>query len=372
MNKSKKYIVRIQIPSSKLVFDTTDYGFEEIVLDNEMSDSAIAVQLLYMYNVEIGEGPKERFLCIKDPNEKCKFFLLTRFWNTFKEEWKSKKVFDLEGKEVGNENIDKYLSVFHKSFVSGYHDFEDSLVKKASIFKNDINYLSEKIIKFIDSYESAIYSPFAIIDDKHVLLNEHINMLGKLAGNYYKAWHIIVNNPEKFIDILIGNKLNQYRYFVLYKFMKDNGDVQLGNSGVNFEYFAKRLKDILLPFLEPSRGDQIQLLDSITLLSLKKELDGVLWEDGITEEDFIKYWTIGKTSSKLPLVGTKRDFVFVLMELGLIGENKKIKKVNDEIMGDHFGISSISTEIKRVRENIAKNGSFYKKYKGKIPKALFS
>ena len=90
--------------------------------------------------------------------------------------------------------IQPYVAIYAKSFNNGYNDFSIEIKKQATeIFSPDNESISKAIFVRTKKKKGLLSHCF-----NSELSNERCLEFGKLAGEYYKAWELILKNPTQF------------------------------------------------------------------------------------------------------------------------------------------------------------------------------
>lgn len=154
------------------------------------------------------------------------FFIIDSHYSRLEKNLSRGDCFDENHKKINLDNIYDYLEPFNKGFINGYFEFETSLTKGNSVFNVSNEMLAYKIYARIKrdsmmsnksggfTYCTFNHSTKDIFDSikkennlKNVLLltKENVFKSGFEAGEFYKAWKLILNNPTIFEPIFLTN-----------------------------------------------------------------------------------------------------------------------------------------------------------------------
>ena len=90
--------------------------------------------------------------------------------------------------------IQPFVAIYAKSFNNGYNDFSNEIKKQATeIFSPNNDSIAKVIFVRTQKKKGLLSHCF-----NSELSNERCLKFGKLAGEYYKAWELILKNPTQF------------------------------------------------------------------------------------------------------------------------------------------------------------------------------
>lgn len=90
--------------------------------------------------------------------------------------------------------IQPFVAIYAKSFNNGYNDFSNELKKQVTeIFSPNNDSIAKAIFVRTQKKKGLLSHCF-----NSELSNERCLEFGKLAGEYYKAWELILKNPTQF------------------------------------------------------------------------------------------------------------------------------------------------------------------------------
>jgi hypothetical protein len=192
----------------------------------EIDDSAIsqipfAIRFIYR-RLYYGDAGGQRFIQINDSD----FHFFTDYVEYFNF-WDSVKrlnVLNEEMKPISRENITPYYEAFAKGFYFGYANYENKIKNKNSLFDNNLSSAEQvfRTINLQNSYFEHYTMRTVKREYKYTIIKKVWYEKGILMGENYKAWKIIIDNPQYFIDKFLCNEyyINWYKNSIEY-FSKD-------------------------------------------------------------------------------------------------------------------------------------------------------
>lgn len=143
------------------------------------------------------------------------FFANYRDYRMFWELNKIKECFTEDLKPINSESIKPYFKEFAKGFHYGYSNYESKIKRNTSIFV-DIQSNAEQIFRTINLNKCTLcsYKPKEVNKKFLYTLNKELYYNnGLLMGENYRAWQIIIENPQYFIDKFLSSE----KYIRIYK-----------------------------------------------------------------------------------------------------------------------------------------------------------
>lgn len=173
---------------------------------SSVEQAPFAISFIYRCLFNKDDGGGTRFVKIQYPDF-C-FFAIEKDFRMF---W---ELNDLKGfitddlKPVNQQNIVPYFKEYAKGFYLGYNNYESKIKRNTSVF-NDVKSNTEQIFKTINlSHGGLCAYKLTKIKNKFVpTINKQLYYdNGILLGENYKAWQIIIENPQYFIDKFLSSK----------------------------------------------------------------------------------------------------------------------------------------------------------------------
>jgi hypothetical protein len=170
--------------------------------------------------------------------------------------------------------------------------FHDYLIKQFNnFFKNELNEFSD----FKAFNQATEFEERAFIVNLNSLIIEHHH---KRVKTHTQPALILQQYNEQLYDIINNKSL-------LKKLKKRQKNAYLKHLTNSIQYLEIRS-------LANNPKQNALIIDASEIVKLKK-FDGLLWESGLQEEEFISFWRLGKKSTYLPIKkGMISPFLFLL------------------------------------------------------------
>lgn len=252
--------------------------------------------------------------------------------------------------------IDRWLKHFHTLIINEQIEVQKNLI----IEEGDI-YLSKSLttllLNVIDKHLmlliQEVYNPVTFkkeleIEHAAYYINRMSNRTPVLNGN----WVSENTNPKKLLL-----KINDDLFSIL-----SNSSllhkIELGRNNP-FILGLKDSKEYLKTVLDYGTSENALyltkenelIIEANEIIKLKGLLDGLIWDEGIKDEDFISYWRLGAKSKYLPIKkGMQTSFIFVLYSY-YIDNITTPAKFSQAQLEETFNITNIKSLKQRIKTN---------------------
>jgi hypothetical protein len=134
------------------------------------------------------------------------------------------------------DNLEPYYQSYENGFRKGYQQFPGIVKSLTELFLNDHQNTAKKVFQYI-TQPFSVFGKYGLHKNKFpVLKNEYAFEEGCKAGEKYRAWYYVVENPDYFIDLFRKHQPFIKLYRKAYEFWNN----EQGGQGV-----AQRLQKLL-------------------------------------------------------------------------------------------------------------------------------
>lgn len=192
--------------------------------DSSINDVPFEIKSIFKYLYITNDVLYQRFKSITTEN--LKTYISPKHYNKFKTKVISQTIYNQDDILIKENDLQKYIEDYAENFEKGYNEFESNMMRDASILNPSNEDLINKVFKFSTRTPQA----FNYVNDfkKNEELYTKLKPTPSLktdainCGSIYKAWEIILKNPDKFRDIFRAYYAKSYT--TLNNYLKNQND----------------------------------------------------------------------------------------------------------------------------------------------------